>query len=332
MADPRVRDILDQSGWDAAVWGHPRGNIFCSWMWGEYKARLGWNVRRIVISDGAGDALAFIQYQEKAKGFARFVHVQGGPLLTGKGEKQAEAVVGLLLDHLALGRLDLLATDFRRFGSPAGVLALLAHGFVPVVSSRDHTLEIDLTAGAKAILQGMKRDWRENLRRAERAAALSIRFLADFDERLACFDAFSALYDDLRKRKGFDTNFNAKAYRDLVAADPHHLILEVRDNDTLVHVRIAHLSSERCTDFFAASTEQARVSKAPSIAVWRLVERAISEGCKTFDWGGIDPAGNRGVYDFKSGLSKNVVQSGPLWLYGRTQRLRDAAGAYLAFR
>ena len=72
--------ILDQSEWDAAVWGHPHGNIFCSWMWGEYKARLGWNVRRVVISGGAGDALAFVQYQEKVKGFARFVHVQGGPL------------------------------------------------------------------------------------------------------------------------------------------------------------------------------------------------------------------------------------------------------------
>lgn len=332
IANPRIREVLDRSEWDEAVWRHPQGNIFRSWMWGEYKSRLGWDARRVVIVDEAGDPLAFVQHQEKAVGFARFVHVQGGPLLTGKGERHAETAIGLFLDHLALGRLDLLACDFERFGSPAGVLALLAQGFAPVVSRRNHTLEVDLTKGPELILQATESRWRKALRRAERNETLSVRFLTDFDERLACFDAFSAMYADLKKRKGFDNAFDCAAYRDLAAGDPRHLFLEVRDGGALVLVRIAHLSSERCTDFFTASTEQARASGAATLAVWRVVERAIAEGCRIFDHGGIDPAGNRGVYDFKRGLSGNVVQSGPLWLYGRASRLRDVAGAYLAFR
>jgi hypothetical protein len=65
--------------------------------------------------------------------------------------------------------------------------------------------------------------------------------------------------------------------------------------------------------------------------VWRLVERAMAEGCKIFDFCGIQPAGgDRGLYDFKLGLTKNVVQTGPLWLYSRTRRVRDAAGTYCA--
>jgi hypothetical protein len=50
--------------------------------------------------------------------------------------------------------------------------------------------------------------WRRQLRRAEQHKAFSVRFLTDIDERLACFDAFSAMYSDLKARKGFGTGFN----------------------------------------------------------------------------------------------------------------------------
>lgn len=332
VAELRVRDVVDVSEWDTAVWNQPRGNIFTSWMWGDYKTRLGWKVRRIAIADAAGSALAFIQCQERVKNFARYIYIQGGPLLTNAGEKHAEAVLTLLLQHLALRRFDLLALNFEHFQSAANVLAVLAHGFAPIVSARDHTLELDLTSGSEAMLQTTEPRWRKALRRAERSETLTARFLTDPAERLACFEAFGAMYQELKKRKKFETSFHAEAYGDLAAGDPHHLFLEIRDGGELVLVRIAHLSSTRCTDFFTASTERARASGAATLAVWRMVERSTAEGCKTFDLGGIDPAGNPGVYDFKRSLSKKVVQSGPLWLYGRTPRLRDAAGAYLAFR
>jgi hypothetical protein len=53
---------------------------------------------------------------------------------------------------------------------------------------------------------------------------------------------------------------------------------------------IAHLSPERCTCFVTASTNKARGSRAGWLAVWRLVERAMAEGCRLFDFCGIQPA------------------------------------------
>jgi lipid II:glycine glycyltransferase (peptidoglycan interpeptide bridge formation enzyme) len=140
------------------------------------------------------------------------------------------------------------------------------------------------------------------------------------------------MYAALKRRKGFRTEFNTAAFRDLVARDAKHLFVETRDAGKIVLVIIAHLSAERCTNFFAAATEKAGVLGMTSLAIWRIMQYARSQNCRVLDVGGIDPAGNRGVYEFKRGLTRNVVQSGPLWLYGRSRVLQGLTGAYLAFR
>jgi hypothetical protein len=327
-----IRPCLDAATWDEAIWSLPRGNVFASWMWGAYKAQVGWTVTRLIVRDASDAPVALIQYQVKRRGFLRFVLVQGCPLLTEKGEKHAEAVVALFLDQLALGRWDLLAISFEHFQCDAIVLALLGHGFVPVQSAKYFTLELDLTRGTGPILQAMDQRWRKALRKAERNPDLTTRFLTDLDERLAAFDAFWGMYGVLKAQKGFRDSLNGAAFRELVARDPHHRILEVREKGERILIRIAHVSGRRFTDFYTASNDRARACAAPTLAVWRFVEQAHAEGLQIFDLGGIDPARNRGVFEFKHGLSKNAALSGPRWIYGRTPRLRDAAAAFLAYR
>jgi hypothetical protein len=284
-----IRPCLDPAVWDEAIWALPNGNVFASWMWGAYKSQVGWAVTRLIVRDASEAPVGLIQVQVKRRGFVRFVLLQGCPLLTEKGEKHAEAVVALLLEHLALGRLDLLAVSFEHFQSDAILLALLGHGFVPAQSAKYFTLELDLTGGTAPLLQAMDQRWRKALRKAERNPDLTTRFLTDLDERLAAFDAFWTMYG-------------------------------------------AHVSGRRFTDFYTASNDRARACAAPTLAVWRFVEQAHAEGRETFDFGGIDPAGNRGVFEFKHGLSKRPALSGPRWIYGRTPRLRDAAAAFLSYR
>ncbi|NEU11685.1 GNAT family N-acetyltransferase [Methylobacterium sp. BTF04] len=320
------------SEWDAAIWANARGNIFAAWMWGAYKSRIGWTVTRLIIRDANGDPVALIQYQVRVRGFLRSVLVQGGPLLTPKGEKHAEAAMGAFVEHLALGRFDLLVISFEHAQSDPVLIALLGHHFVPVQSHKYYTLELDLARGTEPILQGMDQRWRKALRKAERNAELTTRFLTDPSERLAAFDAFWTMYGALQARKGFRDTLDGTAFRDLVANDPHHRILEVRENGTCILVRIAHVSAERFTDFYTASNDRARACGAPTLAVWRFIEQAHAEGVRFFDLGGIDPGKNRGTFEFKHGLSKTLVSSGPRWIYCRTPRLRDAVGAFLAFR
>jgi lipid II:glycine glycyltransferase (peptidoglycan interpeptide bridge formation enzyme) len=199
------------------------------------------------------------------------------------------------------------------------------HGFAPVIQASDHTLELDLTQDLDAIQAAMEQRWRKALRKAERNTELTTHFLEDRTERLAAFDDFTAMYAALRQRKGFATTLRPDAYREAAADDEHLLFLDVREKGARVLVRIAHLSAERCTDFYTASNDRARATSAATLAVWRVVERAKAEGCRVFDLGGIDPAANRGVFEFKRGLCRNVVQHDPLWLYSRSPAVRKAA-------
>ncbi|MFE1601178.1 lipid II:glycine glycyltransferase FemX [Methylobacterium sp. ID0610] len=329
-----IVDLADATEWDSAIGRQPDASIYAARPWGTYKSRIGWAVRRIAIraGEGEGEDLAYIQYQQRRRGPGRFILAQGCPILTPLGESRAEAVLQAFLAHLDLRRSDLVGVNYHQPERRDAVLALLAHGFTPVVSARNHTLELDLAQDLDAIRARMDPRWRANLRKAERNGDLSTHLLSDPEERLRAFDGFSRMYAALKARKGFSSTLDTQAYRDVAASDPRVAMLEVRERGEPILIRIAHRTPTRWTDFFAASNERARATHAAPLAVWRCVEQAKADGHHVFDFGGIDPAANRGVFDFKRGLCRNVVQSAPLWLYGRSRLLRDAAAAFLARR
>ncbi|MGX5774937.1 lipid II:glycine glycyltransferase FemX [Methylorubrum zatmanii] len=326
-----VVDRSDAADWDEAVWQQPNANIYASRFWGSYKGRLGWSVRRIALRDSGGD-LAYVQYQERKRGFLRRIFVQGGPILTARGRARAEAVLAAFLDHLALGPADVLAIKHYQFHDAEGVSALLAHNFLPVITRQDHTIEIDLSRGTKAILADANSTWRQTIRKAQANPALTSVVPTDPEERLRAFDAFAGLHADLQQRKGFADGLDTAVYRDLAVADPHLLILEIREDGAPVTVCLAHTARQRWTYFFAASNDRARATGAAPFALWRIVEHACEQGARVLDLGGVDPIDNRGVFDFKRGLCRNIVQGGPLWLYARHRRIRTGAATLLTLR
>lgn len=327
-----VADVTDDPDWDDAIWRQPGANLYASRRWGEYKSRVGWDVRRLALRAGDGQALAYAQVQRRRRGLGHVVLAQGCPILTRLGQRRAEAVFRALLDHLDLGRFDLLGVNYQQFQTPEAVLALLGHGFAPVVTTRTHTLELDLEQEMERIRSGMEGRWRDVLRQAERNPDLEAAFLTGPEERLRAFDTFTRLYADLKRRKGFRNTLDTTAFRDLAARDPHLLFLEMRERNEPVLVRIVHRAVNRWTDFYVASNERARLTGAGRLALWRLIERAKGEGASVLDLGGIDPAGNPGVTEFKRGVCRNVVAANPLWLFSRSRVMRRAATAVLATR
>ncbi|MEH3116169.1 MAG: GNAT family N-acetyltransferase [Methylorubrum populi] len=327
-----VVDRSEAADWDEALWRQPGASIYASRIWGTYKSRVGWSVRRVALCGEGGEDLGYLQYQERRRGPVRRILVQGGFVPTARGQGRTEALLGAFLDHLALGPADLLAIKSYRSHDPEGIAALLAHRFVPVVAGKDHTIELDLSPETGAILAAAERRWRRELSKAQANAELTTVFLTEPDERLRAYDTFVRMYAALQRRKGFTGDLDTAAYRDLAACDPHLLFLEVREGGEPILVRIVHTARERWTDFFTASDERARATAAATLAVWRIVERARQAGARSFDFGGVDPADNRGVFDFKRALSRNVVQGGPTWIYARNPVVRRAAATLLFLR
>lgn len=325
-------DWTDALDWDKRLGEETGANLYAAQAWGTYKARMNWAVQRIEIRGEDGRALAFVQYQVRRIGFARFVLAQGCPVLTEAGAARAEATLTAFRNHLALGAFDLLGVNFQEFQHNEAAPALLALGFLPVVSPRQHTIELDLTQDMKQIEAGLDPKWRRNLDKARCNPELETSILTGPEERLRAFDTFTEMYAALQARKGFRNTLNPQAYRDIAATDPRLVILEVRESGVPIMVRITHQAKQRWTDFFAASNERGRTTNAAALSVWTLIERAKAEGCPVYDLGGVDPAGNRGVFRFKRGISRRVVQSTPLWLFGRNRFLRTAAAALLVHR
>ncbi|MCF4127571.1 lipid II:glycine glycyltransferase FemX [Methylobacterium sp. SyP6R] len=326
----RIVLVEDVSAWDDLVWAQPGGTIFAASGWGVYKHRRGARIERLSVVDERERLVGLAQVQIRRRGPSRQIYVQGGPLLTREGECRGESVIRRLIGHIAPSPLDLLVVDLDRAASPGVLLGLLTAGFRPVSAPRRHTLEVDLSRGLDAVLAGMDRRWRKALRKALRNPALTARFLEDPAERLAAFDAFAAMYAALKARKGFPSRFDCAAYRDLVAGDPRQPILEVREGDEPCLVRLLHLGRDRTTAFFTAATERANLNGAAYLAVWCCLGRAAEAGHRVFDVGGIDPAANRGVYDFKRGFARHAVTSGPLWIYARSRLVAAAACLVLA--
>ncbi|MCG5245992.1 GNAT family N-acetyltransferase [Methylorubrum extorquens] len=327
-----LTEVPETFDWSAAVAKHDYANVYAAKKWGDYKARVGWKSRRIIINDHSGRRLGLIQYQERKRGPARFVLAQGCPILTETGTFQAKEVFEAFITHLDLGRLDLLGIKYHQFESAEAKLALLAHGFRPVISAKDHTLEVDLSRNIAAIRSSLDARWRNALAKAERKESIEIRFVADPSERLRAFDAFARMYAVLQERKGFRNNLNTGVYRDLAAHDEFLEFQEVFEGGETILVRIIHKSQNRWTDFYVASNERARALDVPRLALWRALERAKQEGATIYDLGGIDPPNNRGVFVFKAGVTRSVAQATPLWLHSRSAVVRDVAASILGRR
>ncbi len=316
--------------WCEAVRRNENANVYASEQWGEYKRCLGWSVKRIIISDRSGRELGLIQYQVRRRGPARFILAQGCPVLTNDGLSQAKEVFEAFISHLNLGRLDLLVIKYHQFETSEVKLALLAHRFRPVMSARDHTLEVDLSQSMEAIRSALDSRWRNALVKAERKDGIEVEYIRNPLERLAVFEAFSMMYSALKKRKGFHNSLNAELYRDFAVRDTFLEFQVVRENGELILVRIAHKSRHRWTDFYVASNERARAIEVPRLALWRAIEKAKQEGASIYDLGGIDPANNRGVFVFKAGVTRSVAQGTPLWLYSRSAVACDVAASILS--
>lgn len=325
-----VRPVTGEAEWEQALARHPLRNVYSSWGWGAYKERIGWEVVRLLVLDGSGTEIALALVQIKRKLGLRYAYCQGGPLFFLDDEDVASEVTHSILDHLKLRSFDFALVNPYAFKTDRMVMGLLSAGLVPVLARQNHSLLVDLRSGLEAAEKALSGNWRRNLRRSLRGGNLTRRFVDDVEERKRCIDTFAELYEKLTQRKSFRDGLNAPAIRDVMANDPRYVILEIKDKGEITAIRIAHTSPVMMTDFYAASADSAKTNYANYLAVWSFVEYAAEHGYPLFDCGGIDPFGNRGVYNFKRGISHALVQTGPQWLYCRNRLVRNAVAAALS--
>ena len=176
-------------------------------------------------------------------------------------------------------------------------------------------LDREFLPGEDALMAGMKKRGRRDVRKALRDASL---VAAEETERAA--EVFPELYELLVEtgaRDSFGISERSVYESMLASLGPEHCRLyTVRRDGRPLCWGIVTTTSTQATYYYAASNEEGRKAGAPDLLVWSMASFLRSDGVRSFDLMGIDSdrapqlAGVRG---FKTKFSENVVDVAGAW-------------------
>ncbi|MCD6290999.1 MAG: peptidoglycan bridge formation glycyltransferase FemA/FemB family protein [Anaerolineae bacterium] len=318
---------LPDAAWDAFIARRQDAHILQHRLWGELKARFGWQVHRVGLArDGEIVAGAQILLRRLPWG-QRLAYIPKGPLVDW-GRPDQLRVIHQALE--AVGRrlraAFLLVEPDLPDGSQA-VEMLMAMGWRPAERSIQprSTILVDLAGAEDELLARMKSKWRYNIRLAARRG-VTVRSGTRDD-----LPAVYALMRETARRDGFAVHaaeYYAAAY-DLFAPTGQAVWLLAEREGQLLAAIVVFAHGERAWYFWGASANKGRRHMPNHALQWAAMRWARARGCRVYDlWGIPDEVGQSpdayvtpserhdglwGVYRFKQGFGGRVVRSVGAW-------------------
>lgn len=316
--------------WDRSLSTLASPTVYQGYRWGEHRRRFGWNPLRLVASR---DGRIVAMVQANVRTYLRALGVAwmpGGPVgdLTECGSSLQDAVAS------AIGtRGMVLRINPERPNSEEDARDLLAGGWSKSRRTllSGSTLHYPLNRPESDRLAALSRNWRHNLRRGQKRGFRVEQWIDPSPEAMA------NAYTDMHEYKGLDHlsgTITAEWIASVIDAyGDDCVIVRCEDSDgTLLAVRGALILGERAWDTFAAATPSGRKGYASYVAFWKLAELCAMRGVTTYDMGGVDPVGNRGVFDFKQGTGAAPVTLLGEWEYARPRILGGLVSRRIARR
>ena len=172
-----------------------------------------------------------------------------------------------------------------------------------------HTSRVDLGASVEQLRKGLRQRWRNKLKHAE-AEGFSITVgTSDI-----FYAKFHRAYDEMMTRKRFDTTVSVKEFAQLQSLLPNALKMRVLlcEKDGIVfNALVIAAAGDTGIYLLAATSDAGLAADGAFLLQWQAVQMLKSEGYRWYDLGGINPEGNPGVYQFKSGMGgKDTAQLG----------------------
>lgn len=172
------------------------------------------------------------------------------------------------------------------------------------------TILLDISRPLEEIRASCSKYWRRNLRRAERRT-LEIRSAAGG----SLFPELTALYERLTARKTFSISLGASFYAQLQShlSGEEQFVVSIIDleGEPVAGLAVSMLG-DTAAPVVLATDEHGLRNYAAYRLQWHSIEMAIARGMRCYDLGGIDPAANAGVHNFKQGLrGEDITAPGP---------------------
>jgi lipid II:glycine glycyltransferase (peptidoglycan interpeptide bridge formation enzyme) len=173
------------------------------------------------------------------------------------------------------------------------------------------TFVLDLSPSLDELRKGLDPKWRNKLSGAERNELKVIEGSGSVE-----YHAFCGIYNQMRKRKTFETTVDVEEFRriqeDLAEHQRMHILI-CEDKGVPVAGLVASAMGDSAIYLLGATSDDGLKSKGAYLLHWTMIQWLKRNETRWYDLGGIDPKMNPGVYSFKRGFSgMDVYQMNPL--------------------
>jgi lipid II:glycine glycyltransferase (peptidoglycan interpeptide bridge formation enzyme) len=166
---------------------------------------------------------------------------------------------------------------------------------------RDRTLLIDLTRQLRDLREGLRPQWRRNLKLAERNG---FEVIEGGDDEL--FEMFSKMYEEMVSRKRFvepDDFYDFKVIQQRLPKEFKTKIMLCRSGNNLCAGLVCSAIGKTAIYLFGATSNIGIKSRGAShLLHWKLIEWLKKNDVAVYDLHGVNPVSNPGTYRFKNEL------------------------------
>lgn len=309
--------------WDGYVAAFS-GGFYQTHGWGEVRRVAGWQPLR-VLARQSEQVVAVASVLVKRKAGIAVCWVPGGPLGASEllDRKFRSALSSALQTKLCYCRISLL-----RAGLEAEATSLVAARWKrpAVAMSSGMTMSYSLVGDQTERLTRTSSNWRHNLKRSGRHD-LRIEHWEKPD-----LEAISALYREMESLKSLPVQHTEAELHAIFAQCANQVVVYrcVDAEGRLLAVRAAGLCGATAMDLLAVAGAQARKIYASHATLWALLDHCSRLGLREYDLSGVDPVGNKGVFDFKHGTGATLVECLGEWEWASLPGLRKAVNFLVA--
>ncbi|MFY9397393.1 MAG: GNAT family N-acetyltransferase [Desulfomonilia bacterium] len=303
-------DSVREDQWYSAIQGFDDVNIYQTWAYGEVL----WgreNLSHMVLRRD-GDVVACAQVRIARVPFTKLglAYIRGGPLWLKKNadcdvEVLQQAVRGLSNEYVhRRGLLLRIAPRTVPLTNNGAESVLSSEGYrLHTSESSNRTLYVDLKHSTEELRQAIQRQWRNNLKKAEKQD-LDVQH-GDADE---LYRAFKDVYYDMRTRKRFVEYVDIEKYQVIQDRLPEAFKMDImvcRSDGNACAALVSSVLGDTAVNLLAATSTFDLENRLNGLHLlfWRMLEWAKTKECRWYDLGGINPSRNPGGYQFKSGIA-----------------------------
>jgi lipid II:glycine glycyltransferase (peptidoglycan interpeptide bridge formation enzyme) len=173
------------------------------------------------------------------------------------------------------------------------------------------TFLLNLVPPIEELRSKLDKKWRNQLSRSEKNNLEVVTGNGEKEYR-----SFCSIYDEMRKRKSFETTVDTDEFRRMQESLPESQRMRVLiclDKGVPVAGLVASAMGDSAIYLLGATSDAGLNSKGAYLLQWTLIKWLKDNGVKLYDLGGINPEENPGVYHFKEGFSGiDICQINPL--------------------